>query len=100
MCEGPREVVDSTLAFNTRVRGPFPGLDGLKERKMFLLHPLVKLSIMESLHEREVACSTSDLQGLNFESCVCKVVSSGDLYVHKNSYIDPHWDKLNTGPPH
>ena len=30
-------------------------------------HPLVKLSIVGSLHDREVACSPSDLQGLNFK---------------------------------
>ena len=59
-----------------RVRGSFPGLGGLKETKMFLPHPLVKLSIAESLRDREVACSTSDLQGLNFESFVLRAVSS------------------------
>ena len=52
----------STAAFHARVRGSFPG--GLKETKMFLPHPLVKLSIVESLRERVVACSASDLQGL------------------------------------
>ena len=31
---------------------------------------------MGSLRDREVACSTSDLQGLNFESCVWRAVSS------------------------
>ena len=39
---GPRVVV-STAAFHARVRGSFPGLGGLKETKMFLPHPLVKL---------------------------------------------------------
>ena len=43
---------------------------------MFLPHPLVKLSIVESLRDREVACSASDLQGLNFASCVWRAVSS------------------------
>ena len=64
---------------------------------MFLPHPLVKLSIIGSLRGREVACSTSDLQGLNFEACVWRVVSSHSshhpqrvllaqfsLYVHKS----------------
>ena len=61
---------------------------------MFLPHPLVKLSIMGSLRDREVACSASDLQGLNFESCVWRAVSSHhpqevllaqfSLYVHKS----------------
>ena len=56
-----------TAAFHARVRGLFPGLTGLKETKMFLPHPLIKLSIVGSLRDREVACSASDLQGLNFE---------------------------------
>ena len=43
---------------------------------MFLPHHLVKLSIVGSLRDREVACSASDLQGLNFESCVWRAVSS------------------------
>ena len=66
---GPRVVV-STAAFHAWVRGTFPGVDGLKETKMFLPHPLVKLSIVGSIRDREVSCSASDLQGLNFESCV------------------------------
>ena len=93
---GPRVVV-STAAFHARVRGSFPGLGGLKETKMFLPHPLVKLSILGSLRDREVACSASDLQGLNFEFCVWRAVSSHSshhpqevllaqfsLYVHKS----------------
>ena len=63
-------VVVSTTAFQARVRGLVPGLSSLKETKMFLSHSLVKLSIVGSLHDREVACSASDLQGLNFESCL------------------------------
>ena len=66
---GPRVVV-STAAFHARVRGSVPGLGGLKETKMFLLHPRVKVSIVGSLCDREVACSASDRQGSNFESCV------------------------------
>ena len=38
---GAYRVVVSTAAFQTRVRGSFPGLGGLKETKMFLLHPLL-----------------------------------------------------------
>ena len=62
---------------------------------MFLPRPLVKLSILGSLCDREVACSASDLQGLK---CVWRAVSSHSshhpqevllaqfsLYVHKNS---------------
>ena len=82
------------------VRGSFPGLGGLKETKMFLPHPLVKLSIVGSLRDRDVACSASDLQGLNFESCVWRAVSSHhpqefilaqfSLYVHKSDLM-PDW---------
>ena len=93
---GPRVVV-STAAFHARVRGSFPGLGGLKETKMFIPHPLVRLSIAGSLRDREVACSASDRQGSNFESCVWRAVSSHSshhprevllaqfsLYVHKS----------------
>ena len=63
---------------------------------MFLPHPRVKVSIVGSLRDREVACSASDHQGSNFESCVWRTVSSQSshhpqdvllaqfsLYVHK-----------------
>ena len=92
---GPRVVV-STAAFHARVRGSVPGLGGLKETKMFLPHPRVKVIIVGSLRDREVACSDSDHQGSNFESCVWRTVSSQSshhpqevllaqfsLYVHK-----------------
>ena len=92
---GPRVVV-STAAFHARVRGSVPGLGGLKETNLFLPHPRVKVSIVGSLREREVACSASDRQGSNFESCVWRTVSSQSshhpqevllaqfsLYVHK-----------------
>ena len=89
---GPRVVV-STAAFHARVRGSVPGLGGLKETKLFLPHPRVKVSIVGSLLDREVACSASDRQGSNFESCVWRTVSSHhpqevllaqfSLYVHK-----------------
>ena len=92
---GPRVVV-STAAFHARVRDSVPGLGGLKETKMFLPHPRVKVSIVGSLRDREVACSASDRQGSNFESCVWRTVSSQSshhpqevllaqfsLYVHK-----------------
>ena len=72
---GPRVVV-STAAFHARVRGSVPGFGGLKETKMFLPHPRVKVSIVGSLRDREVACSASDRQGSNFESCVWRTVSS------------------------
>ena len=69
---GPRVVV-STASFHARVRGSVPGLGGLKETKMFLPHPRVKLSIVGSLCAREVAVSTSDRQSANFESCVIRI---------------------------
>ena len=89
---GPRVVV-STAAFHARARGSVPGLGGLKETKMFLPHPRVKVGIVGSLRDQEVACSASDRQGSNFESCVWRTVSSNypqevllaqfSLYVHK-----------------
>ena len=86
---GSPRVVVSSAAFHARVRGSFPGLGVLKETKKFLAHPLVKLSIVGRLRDREVACSASDLQGLNFESCVSRAVSSHSshhplLYVRKS----------------
>ena len=49
---GPR-VVAGSAAFHARTRGSFLGLGGLKETKMFLPHPLVKLSIVgTSVSER------------------------------------------------
>ena len=92
---GPRVVV-STAAFHARGRGSVPGLGGLKETKMFVPHPRVKVSIVGSLRDREVACSASNRQGSNFESSVWRTVSSQSshhpqevllaqfsIYVHK-----------------
>ena len=105
---GPRVVV-STAAFHARVRGSVPGLGGLKETKLFLPHPRVKVSIVGSLRDREVACSASDRQGSNFESCVWRTVSSQSshhpqevllaqfsLYVHKGG-LKP--DSFHLFPP-
>ena len=60
---------------------------------MFLPHPRVKVSIVGRLRDREVACSASDRQGSNLESCVWRTMSSQSsqegllaqfsLYVHK-----------------
>ena len=52
---GPGVVV-STAAFHARDRGSVLGLGGLKETKLFLPHPRVKVSIVGSLRDREVAC--------------------------------------------
>ena len=92
-CRGPRVVIN-TGAFHARARGSFTGLGDLKETKLFLPHPLVQLSIVESLCDQEVACSASDRQGSNLASCVWRAVSSHhpqevllapfSLYVHKS----------------
>ena len=96
--DGAPRVVVTTAAFHVHVQGLLPDLGGLKETKMFLPHPLVKVRIMGSFRDREVACSASDLQSLNFEFCVWRAVSSHSsphpqevllaqfsLHVHKNS---------------
>ena len=78
---------------------------------LFLPHPRVKASIVGSLRDREVACSASDRQGSNFESCVWRTVSSQSshhpqevllaqfsLYVHKGG-LKPdsfHFPKRDT----
>ena len=76
---GPRVVV-STTALHARVQGSVPGLGSSKETKMFLPHPRVKVSIVGSLPDREVACSASDRQGLEFrilclEDSVISIIS-------------------------
>ena len=99
----------STAAFHARVRGSVPGLGGLKETKLFLPHPRVKVSIVGSLRDREVACSASDRQGSNFESCVWRTVSSQSshhpqevllaqfsLYVHKGGLKPDSFHLLGT----
>ena len=82
---------------------------------MFLPHPRVKVSIVGSLRDREVACSASDRQGSNFESCVWRTVSSQSshhpqevllaqfsLYVHKgglkpDSFHFYYWTSVTDG---
>ena len=49
---GGSRVAVSTAAFHARVQDSVPGLGGLKETKMFLPHPRVKVSIVESLRDR------------------------------------------------
>ena len=112
---GPRVVV-STAAFHARVRIPVSAVS--KKQKMVFPHPRVKVSIVGSLRDREVACSASDHQGSNFESCVWRTVSSQSshhpqevllaqfsLYVHKGglkpnsflfiSFFENTWDLEN-----
>ena len=79
---GPR-VVASDAAFHATVQGSFPGHGCLKETKMFLPHPLVKLSIAGSLRDREVACSASDRQRSDFKSCGWRAVSSHSSHHHQ-----------------
>ena len=106
---GPGVVV-STAAFHARVRGSVPGLGGLKETKLFLPHPRVKVSNVGSLRDREAACSASDRQGSNFESCVWRTVSSqsshhpqevlltqSSLYVHKGGLKPDSFHFISTG---
>ena len=97
---GPRVVV-STAAFHARA-GSVSG------QKMFLPHPRVKVSIVGSLRDREIACWASDRQGSNFASCVWRTVSSQSshhpqevllaqfsLYVHKGG-LKPDSFHFNT----
>ena len=65
----------STAAFHARVQGSFLGDGGLKETKMFLPYPHVKLSIVGSFRDRQVACSAPELQGLNLEGRVISLIS-------------------------
>ena len=61
----------STAAFHARVRGSVSGLGRLKETNMFLPHPRVKVSIVGSLRDREVACSAH----LCLEDSVISIIS-------------------------
>ena len=73
----------------------FPVSAVWKKQKCFFPTHVWK-SVLWSLRDREVACSASDCQGSNFESCVWRTVSSQSshhpqevllaqfsLYVHK-----------------
>ena len=84
----------STAAFHARVQGLVPCLR-------------VKVSIVGSLRDREVACSASDRHGSNFESCVWRTVSSQSshhpqevllaqfsLYVHKGGLKPDSFPRL------
>ena len=89
---GTAKPLRNTKEFGVR----FPVSAVWKKQKMFLPHPRVKVSIVGRLLDQEVACSASDRQGSNFDSCVWKTVSSQSshhpqevllaqfsLYVHK-----------------
>ena len=80
---------------------------------MFPPHPRVKVSIVGSLRDREVACSASDHQGWNFKSCVWRSVSSQSsrhlrevllaqfsLYVHKGGIKPDSFHFQSVFPTH
>ena len=87
---GPRVVVSTA-----RARGSVPSLSGLKETKKTL--PRVKVSIVGSLRDREVACSASDRQGRISNPVSSQsshhpqevLLAQFSLYVHKGG-IKPH----------
>ena len=100
---GPRVVV-STAAFHARVRG-FGSRSRRFERNKNVSSSSTCESIVGSLRDREVACSVSDRQGSNFESCVWRTVSSQSshhpqevllaqfsLYVHKGGLKPDSFD--------
>ena len=72
-----------------------------QRNKVFLPRSLVKIQYCGNLRDREVACSTSDRQGLNFAFCVWRAVSSHtshpqeillaqlSIFVHKGG-LKPH----------
>ena len=55
-CETDSHANPLTLPQDSPLQSSIPGLGGLKETKMFPLHPRVKVSIVGSLRDREVAC--------------------------------------------
>ena len=98
---GGSRVVVSTAAFHARVWGSFTGLGDLKKNKN-VSSPSTHKTVV-SPRDRDVACSVSDLQGLNFETCVWRAVSSHSshhpqevlliqfsLYVHKSGLSSFH----------
>ena len=52
-----------------------------------VVHEQPKFNIVGSLRDREVACSTSDRQDFNCESCVWKAVSSHSSH-EQNKFIN------------
>ena len=89
-------MVVSTAGFHARVGGSVPGIGGLKETKNVSSPSSCESQYCGEPRDREIACSASDRQGSNFESCVWRTVSSQSshnpqeillaqfsLYVHK-----------------
>ena len=79
---GPRVVV-STAAFHVRAWGSVPGLGGLKEAKMFLSHPLVQLSIVGSLRDRDRPRTSRVSILLQFKSLILNI----HIYILSRIYI-------------
>ena len=55
-------------------------LSSYKETKYFFTAHSYRFNIVGSLRDWEVACSASECQGSNFESCVRRAVSSQSSY--------------------
>ena len=87
---GPRVVV-SNAAFHARVRGLFPGLSGLRETKMFLPHPLVKLSIVGSFRYRELACRPQRLRPPGLEFRILCLKGSVISFISQSSGANLWW---------
>ena len=69
----PRLNPRCTAAFHARVRGSVPGLGGLKETKLFLPHPRVKVSIVGSL--RDLRPPGLEFRILCLEDSVISIIS-------------------------
>ena len=100
---GPR-VVFSSAAFHTRVRESFPGLDGLKDTKMFLPHPLVKSCVWKAVsshHPQKVLLAQFSLyvhkSGLKpdpFHFICCPHIETIRNYEHASHHVvNPLTDK-------
>ena len=73
-------MIDKPIFF-TKVNLGIPQLSPEYKPISAALHSVV--SIVGSLRDREVACSVSDRQGSNFESCVWRTVSSQSSHHHQ-----------------
>ena len=76
-------VVGSTAVFHARVRGSFTGLGGLKEAKMFLLHPLVKLRIVGGPPWPRGSVLGLRHPGFEFRVLECPVSSYSSYYLQE-----------------
>ena len=76
------------LPFTPEFGVRFPYSTVWKKQQMFIPHPRVKVSIVGSFRDREVACSASDRQGSNFKSCVWRTVSSQSSHPPQEALLD------------